>query len=124
MKVMYVGQKARKEDNVANTGTVWLGHGDVQEVPDIAWAKLSKHPDVWVLADATVVDTKPEQKDPPPSVYLLQHADGSTLDLGTLDDKALKKFVKEHGLPVAPDLKGDAARAAIMEAVKAATEKA
>lgn len=49
--VRYVGHKARKDDNVGKSGVVWLGHGDVQEVPARAWGALSRHPDVWELVD-------------------------------------------------------------------------
>lgn len=51
MKVIYVGQKAVKEDNVAGSGAVWMGHGDVQTVPDAAWLRLSRHSDVWRAAE-------------------------------------------------------------------------
>lgn len=50
MLVQYIGPKDRKEDNVARSGTVWHGRGDVQEVTPEVWGKLSRHPDVWVLA--------------------------------------------------------------------------
>ncbi len=50
--VEYVGQKVRKEDNVAGTGTVWNGAGDVQEVPQRAWAIMQRHKDVWREASA------------------------------------------------------------------------
>lgn len=50
LQVEYIGSKPVKEDNVAHTGVVWVGQGDVQEVPASAWAKLSRHPDVWCLA--------------------------------------------------------------------------
>lgn len=53
MKVRYIGKKERKEDNVAGTGVVWRHPGDVQDVPDVAWAKLSKHPDVWAPAETS-----------------------------------------------------------------------
>lgn len=53
MKVRYVGKKESKEDNVAGTGVVWRHPGDVQEVPDVAWAKLAKHPDVWAPAETS-----------------------------------------------------------------------
>lgn len=46
--IRYVGKKARKKDTVADTGTVWAGPGDVQEVEHGAAVKLLEHPDVWV----------------------------------------------------------------------------
>lgn len=51
VKVRYIGAKDLKEDNVAGTGTVWLGKGDVKSVPLDAWAKMSKHTAVWELVD-------------------------------------------------------------------------
>lgn len=51
IRVMYVGSKPMKEDNIAATGVVWLGEGDVQEVPLSAWPKLAPHTGVWRLAD-------------------------------------------------------------------------
>lgn len=50
MKIRYVGQKAQKPDNVAGSGIVWFGHGDVQEVPAGYAAKLLAHVDVWEAA--------------------------------------------------------------------------
>ena len=49
--VRYVGLKNSETDCVAGTGVTWIGKGDVQPVPDKAWAKLSMHPDVWELAE-------------------------------------------------------------------------
>jgi hypothetical protein len=116
--VKYVGLKARKIDNVAWSGAVWNGPGDVQTVSDETWNKLVKHPDVWALADeGAPADT---DKKPEPVKYELQHADGSVLDLGALDDAALAAFVKDNGLTIPAKKKGDALRAAIVEAVKAA----
>lgn len=45
--VVYLGQKDRKEDNVARSGVVWHGHGDVQNVTAQQWGLLSAHPSVW-----------------------------------------------------------------------------
>lgn len=48
MLIQYVGTKPEKVDNVANTGLVWFGHGDVQEVKDESAAKkLLAFPGVW-----------------------------------------------------------------------------
>jgi len=49
--VRYVGLKDSETDCVAGTGVTWIGKGDVQPVPDKAWAKLSQHPDVWELVE-------------------------------------------------------------------------
>lgn len=52
IKVEYVGVKPEKIDNVAGTGKVWHGQGDVQEVSPEAWAKLKRHPDIWRIHGA------------------------------------------------------------------------
>lgn len=71
--IVYVGKKARKDDNVANTGTVWNGPGDVQRVDASVAAKLLSHVDIWARAegetekvpDAEVESTltKPEEEE-------------------------------------------------------------
>ena len=48
----YIGHKERKVDNVAGSGAVWHGHGDVQSVTPPQWGQLSKHPQVWSLAQS------------------------------------------------------------------------
>lgn len=61
MRIEYVGKKPVKEDNVAKTGTVWQGQGDVQEVADeAACSKLLAHPLVWRAAaeDAQATNRK------------------------------------------------------------------
>jgi hypothetical protein len=65
VKVEYIGVKPVKADNVAGTATIWQGHGDVQEVSEAAWAKLSKHPDIWRLAGDKPKAAKPEKKAEP-----------------------------------------------------------
>lgn len=47
MRIEYVGDKPKKEDNIAATGTVWFGHGDVQDVADPQAHRLLLHPSVW-----------------------------------------------------------------------------
>lgn len=54
VRVIYVGKKARQTDTVAGTGIVWPHQGSVQPMPLAAWAKMSKHPDVWALDDGSV----------------------------------------------------------------------
>lgn len=65
VKVEYIGVKPVKTDNVAGTATLWQGHGDVQEVSEAAWAKLSKHPDIWRQAGDKPKAAKPEKKAEP-----------------------------------------------------------
>lgn len=65
-RVQYLGPKARKTDNVANTDTVWLGTGDVQTVTQDVWSKLSAHPAVWrVVPDGE--EPQPVAKPEPPA---------------------------------------------------------
>lgn len=49
--VEYIGNKPEKVDNVAGTGVIWLGNGDVRAVPIEAWAKMARHEFVWRLAE-------------------------------------------------------------------------
>ncbi|RTL00418.1 MAG: hypothetical protein EKK59_04515 [Neisseriaceae bacterium] len=50
--VRYIGQKDRKEDNVAGTGAVWFGFGDEVEITDRGRAnRLAKFSDVWEIVD-------------------------------------------------------------------------
>lgn len=150
--VEYIGLKEIKTDNVANTGTVWYGAGDVQEVDDKAWAKLSRHPEVWRLAErvqvptpqpapaglglattTTTTEQKPEQKpedqkpDPQkPGEFALKGEDGAVIDLATFDDDKLKAFVRENKLDEHVDLrkKGDALRTSIVVAIDKLAQKA
>jgi hypothetical protein len=59
--VEYVGTKPKRTDSIAGTGVVWSGAGDVQAVPADAWAKLSRHPDVWRLVDGPVAKPVPPE---------------------------------------------------------------
>lgn len=49
--LVYVGSKKFKVDNVCNTGTVWIGYGDVQKVERKHAPKFLLHPDVWLTAE-------------------------------------------------------------------------
>jgi hypothetical protein len=49
--VEYVGLKPQETDCVAGTKITWVGLGDIKPVPASAWVIMSKHPDVWKLAD-------------------------------------------------------------------------
>lgn len=47
-QIRYIGLKPVKEDNVAGTGLIWRGHGDVHEVADpVAAGKLLSYSQVW-----------------------------------------------------------------------------
>lgn len=59
VKVEYVGSKKMKTDNVAGTGIVWYGNGDVQDVPTDAWERMAKHKDAWRAAEAAADEPEP-----------------------------------------------------------------
>jgi len=128
--IEYIGIKPNgRKDTVAGTGVEWTRHGDIQEVPDLAVPLLLKHPDVWRLAEPRP-DTNPNTNpgaavtpaDDEPGPYELQGDDGSIVDLGQMDDTALKAFVRAtpglHGIDLR--LKGNKLRDAIMAAVRGA----
>lgn len=59
VQIVYVGKKPTSFDNVARSGKVWNGNGDVQEVTPEQAKTLLKYPDQWALVnkdDAVVVD--------------------------------------------------------------------
>lgn len=52
MRIVYIGTKEMKGDNIAQTGLTWV-RGQVQEVADEKKAaKLLEHPLIWANADA------------------------------------------------------------------------
>ena len=130
--IEYVGIKPNgRIDTVAGTGVIWSRQGDIQEVPDLAVPLLLKHPDVWRLAEPQAQpDTNPNTNpgaavtpaDDEPGPYELQGDDGSIVDLGQMDDTALKAFVRATpGLDgIDLRLKGNKLRDAIMAAVRGA----
>lgn len=103
MKVRYIGLKDLKTDNVAGTGAVWMGFGDVQEVPDEAWPKLARHPEVWQDASKKAPEkpstSKPEHK------YELLGANDEPIVLDTMTLTQLKAFAKKHQLEFDPEQK-------------------
>lgn len=52
IKIVYVGKKPTAYDNVAKSGKVWNGNGDVQEVTADQAKQLLKFPDQWDVVDA------------------------------------------------------------------------
>ena len=66
MKIIYVGLKQQKADNVAGTGLVWT-RGQIHEVEDaVKAAKLLEHPLIWQDADSKY-EMVPEPKAVAPS---------------------------------------------------------
>lgn len=59
-ELVYVGKKPFKADNVANTGTVWFGHGDCKKVPKKTYPIFARHPDVWQLKENFKTDASGE----------------------------------------------------------------
>ena len=106
-RTMYVGRKAKKEDNVAGSGVVWLGHGDIQDVSDEVWAKLAPYPDVWIevpaepAAEATggLADAPATQEEAP--------------DLNTMNTAALREYARGKGYAVDLEMKAKDLRPAI-----------
>lgn len=129
-RVMYVGLKEAKIDNVADTGLVWCGHGDIHSVSDEVWAKLSKHPDVWELAPDPAVE---EATITGPGLSFVNDAGNygvvvaeavapepaqPTHLLETMSDDDLKDVVRARQLKVDLRKRGPALRAAVLEALK------
>jgi hypothetical protein len=124
VKIKYIGFKPVKTDNVAGTGATWLGHGDVQEVPDSAAGKLLRFGDVWQRADGDVqlahaAPATPKAPPPPDHRYVLTGPEGVVV-LDDMDDKALRALAKKATLDVDSRIKGDKLRQAIVDAVRAA----
>lgn len=106
--IRYVGKKDRKEDNVAQTGVVWEGKGDVQPVPDNAVPKLLMHPDIWELATEEPVteqpsgETKTEEpvtepvKTDPAKEMTEAEAMPPLVNLESMDKAALKDFAQRQ----------------------------
>lgn len=51
IRVKYVGKKPFAVDNIARSGIVWNGHGDVQDCADGVARAVLAYPDQWVVAD-------------------------------------------------------------------------
>jgi len=106
--IRYIGKKDERTDNVAGTGLVWNGQGDVQTVSDAAAAKLLAHPDIWEDAGDAPVDEKPKAEKPvadkpadePTPPKQDDPEDDSALapmvNLETMDKVALKEYAQRH----------------------------
>ena len=90
IKIVYVGKKPFAYDNVAKSGKVWQGNGDVQEVTEDQAKQLLKFPDQWDVVDAQdagIVDT--------PSTTEVTDEDGETVNVDNTDlKKPLEKMTK------------------------------
>lgn len=116
-QIRYVGKKEVKPDNVAGTGLVWAGNGDVQDVESpVAVAKLLRHPDVWELADGEA----PPASDPETPKTDQDEEDEAEFNtkpnLAYMDKAAMVEFAKNHYQLTFPPRTGEAKiRAAIIE---------
>lgn len=54
--VAYVGRKPQAHDNVAGSGKMWNGYGDIQEVSPEQARILTRYPDQWELAEENDYD--------------------------------------------------------------------
>lgn len=90
VQVVYVGRKPFAVDNVAHSGKLWAGRGDVQEVTPAQARVLVQYPDQWRLAsdaDAAAVQAS----------AVVQHTapNGETTELNLADlQKPLEKMSK------------------------------
>lgn len=105
VKVEYVGNKPQRADTVAGTGLVWVGKGDVKEVPADKWALLRRHPDIWKEAGTKTAEpakeiTKPMLPAP----------------LATMEDPAIHVLAKERGYKLHAALAGENLRKKFAEA--------
>ena len=96
-KIQYIGKKPVKHDNVAGTGTVWNGTGDVQEVKDpLVVAQLLRHGSVWQMADGKAAPESPEPpqaKKPEPEP---EHDNPPLVDLAAMDADGLREYAQRE----------------------------
>ena len=126
--IEYIGQKARKVDNVAGTGLVWDGRGARHDVAESAAEALLKHPTVWRLADAVPQPVAapepaaaPDQTTPTEYRWVLvddNDAGNAPIVLDTMTAEQLAAFADEAGIKVDGRIKDlDKRRAAVYEAL-------
>lgn len=98
-KIMYVGKKPSKSDNVAGTGIFWSKSGDVQEVEDPeAVEKMLAHPDVWcVVADKHGDPVKPAAKPKPKVKEVDENFDlPPIVNFQALGKDAIERYARQH----------------------------
>jgi len=120
MKIKYVGRKPEQPDHLYGSNKIWVGLGDVQEVPDDIAPRLLSHPDMWAIADETV-DVKPPPPDPARivmfklkentgdgRVVLIDGESDDETDVTDYIDEDWKLFARTHGIQFGARLRGDA----------------
>lgn len=109
--VEYVGAKESETDHLYGTGIMWIGKGDVQEVPAAAWSRMRKHVDVWreYQKPSEAATSAPAQ---PPAAF----------DLATATDEQIHAEVKARSYEIHPNTKGENLRKKFAEAEAAAAK--
>lgn len=100
VKIQYVGRKAAAGDNVARSGKIWDGEGDIQEVTQAQAKILIKYPDQWALAeegDREMVETPVHLKvvDEDGDIVLIDPAD-LIKPLDQMSKTELKAYAKNR----------------------------
>ncbi len=99
IQVVYVGKKPEAFDNVARSGKIWHGAGDIQEVTDAQAKLLIKFPDQWQLADEADL----EQVNQPTSITGTNE-DGESVTVDPADlTKPIEKMNKAELTALAAD---------------------
>ena len=94
VNIVYVGKKPAAIDNVANSGKVWHGHGDVQEVTPVQAAALLKFPDQWQLEGGE--DGAGLVVELPPVEVKSETGEALEIDPATLNAENLDKMTKDE----------------------------
>lgn len=101
-KIRYVGSKPSKMDNIAGTGVVWNGNGDVKNIPDRVVPLLLAHPDVWALDDGETVnqavDIDPAKMETQHEQDPLSETDSKApmVNLETMDKDGLREYAQRY----------------------------
>jgi hypothetical protein len=96
--VKYVGNQSPKLDRVANSGAVWSGNGDVQEVSDLIAARLVKFPASFELvSDKPKKDKKvKEQTDEEKAAEAAAAAEKAKDDAAKVTNADIEKMGKDE----------------------------
>lgn len=100
-KIQYIGKKPSKDDNVAGTGIVWNGPGDVQEVKSAeAVEKLLEHKTVWALVpESTPVAEPSEAKAPAPKKGIYEDSEVQpppVVDFNRMGKDKIQDYCRVH----------------------------